>query len=82
MAGVGFDRCVIITSTFAAAAALKRPTRCRRSGFSGRRERGLPVRHFFFESLWAVRKQTVHCIPSTASHFCVLCCVSLCVVFR
>lgn len=45
---------------------------------SGRRESGsvcvgLPVRHFFFESLLAVRKQTVHCIPS---HFCVL---SLCV---
>lgn len=47
---------------------------------SGRRESGsacvgLPVRHFFFESLLAVRKQTVHCIPS---HFCVL---SLCVLF-
>lgn len=35
VAGVGFDRCVIITSTFAAAAALKRPTRCRRSGSVG-----------------------------------------------
>lgn len=36
---------------------------------SGRREGcGLPVRHFFFESLLAVRKQTVHCTISTAQH--------------
>lgn len=84
MAGVGFDRCVIITSTFAAAAALKRPARSRRSGsVGGGRELskrcvcvclGLPVRHFFFESLLAVRKQTVHCIASTAPHFCVSVC--------